>query len=435
MHGKSTEVHIESYCMSESVATNNPADKATRTGGDGRRATTAAVTAEAVGFMHSGIGVSRYVAMHALGAVFPLTAGVIFFGWRALGAVVLVLVGATGATLVWQRIGSRGAQLRHDHVMWLALLLAMTLPASLFSGSAVAADGNALPSLWPVLLSAGVILVIFTWLLGGLGAGRVHPVLITHLLLFICFQDALTPGYVLQRKHIMIGDLLAVMPPELRSKDIEKPWLRAPDAANYDSIRRTPASQILLEYTRGADAPTRSWVSLDAVLRDRMPPLEDLIVGGHPAPIGMGSAIAVIIGGLFLLYRGLIDYRVPLLIIIGAIVALLVLPVPVVITERDAVWRWLPMRDADVGWDIGLTLLNYELMSSPLLFTAFFLATSAAVRPIALRARIVYALFIGLLAGAFQFYVSVSIGPYIALLVASLLTPTFDRFFRPRTLV
>jgi len=29
-------------------------------------------------------------------------------------------------------------------------------------------------------------------------------------------------------------------------------------------------------------------------VRDAMPPMEDLVVGGHPGPIGASSAIAVI---------------------------------------------------------------------------------------------------------------------------------------------
>jgi len=39
------------------------------------------------------------------------------------------------------------------------------------------------------------------------------------------------------------------------------------------------------------------------------------------------------------------------------------------------------------------------------------------------------------LASGLQLYVSVSYGPYLALLIISLLTPTLDRFFRQRPLV
>jgi electron transport complex protein RnfD len=233
---------------------------------------------------------------------------------------------------------------------------------------------------------------------------------------------------VLQKKHLLFGDISHSMPVD---GTITQPWIRA-TGTSPESLRIEPASQTLLRYTSGSE---RAWVSLDAMLRDRMPPLEDLIVGGHPAPIGMASAIAVIIGGLFLLYRGLIDYRVPLIIILSSILATLLLPVPVVIKENEVIWHWMVLRVQNIGWPVGVTLANYELMAGPLLFMAFFLATSPAIRPIARRARVGYAMIAGILTAIFQLYVSVSAGPYVALLLASVLTPTLDKIFRPQTLV
>ena len=258
--------------------------------------------------------------------------------------------------------------------------------------------------------------------------------LITYLLLFVCFKELLVTHYVLQRSHVFTGDILRNTPTDI-SANIKQPWIRAPDVPPYHAIRTEPASQILLSYTSGVISQNRAWISLDALLRDRLPPLEDLIVGGHPAPIGSASAIALIIGGLFLLYRGVIDYRVPLIIFLTAAAAMIVLPVPVVIKENEAVWHWLAMRLPDVGWPLGLTLVSYELMAGPLVFTAFFLATSSAVRPISRRGRAIYAALIGLLTGVFQLYVSVAAGPYLALLTASLVAPALDKLFHPRTLV
>lgn len=380
-----------------------------------------------VWLLHSGMTAARFVGMHTMGAIFPVTAGILLFGWRAIGAILVVMFSSIAALLIWRKVGSRGEQLRVDHCLWLAMLLAITLPAQLFTWI----DPATKIVVWPILVVGGICLIIFAWLLGGLGSGRVHPVLVTHLLLFVCFKDLLVPAYVLQPNHLVLGDIFHSVAIE---ETITEPWIRAA-SSGLESRRMQPASQTLVHFTSAAESSNRTWISLDAVLRDRMPPMEDLIVGGHPAPIGMGSAIAVIIGGLFLLYRGLIDYRVPLLIILSAFFSMLILPVPVVIKENDAVWQWGAFHVSSVGWPIAVTLANYEVVAGPLLFMAFFLATSPAVRPIARRARVVYAIIAGVLAAVFQLYVSVAVGPYVGLLIASIFTPTFDKFFRPRTLV
>jgi Na+-translocating ferredoxin:NAD+ oxidoreductase RnfD subunit len=391
---------------------------------------------------HSGMHVSNFVAMHILGAVFPLSAGLLLYGWRALGVIVGVCASTAFGLALWRRVGRRGGTLRYDHAMWMALLLALTLPAHLFATSDAAGLAGIAP--WPIIPAAGITLAILMWALGTSGSGRVHAVLVVHLLLVVLFRDMLVPHYTLQRMNLFRGDVLnAATPREVRpavgneGREITLPWIRLPNDYARDALYSEPASQRLIFYTTGTESPERTWVSLEGLLRDRMPPLENLIVGGQPGPIGTSSAIAVIVGGLFLLYRGLIDYRVPLLIFLGAYLALLLLPIPVRITERDEAWQWFIARPPPngVGWQVALTFVHYELMASPLLFMAFFLATAPAVRPMARRGRAVYALLVGCLAAVFQLYMAVSIGPYLALLAVSMLTPVIDRLFRPRTLV
>src|SRR5206468_8984944 len=126
----------------------------------------------------------------------------------------------------------------------------------------------------------------------------------------------------------------------------------------------------------------------------------DLVAGGQPGPIGQGSAVAVIIGGLFLLYRGVIDFRIPLLVTLSAFAALLVMPVPTVVTAQGAHFHWLALREADVQTQAAITFVNYEIMASPVLFVAFFLATAAPLRPMSRRARAVYAVTLGLACAA-----------------------------------
>jgi Na+-translocating ferredoxin:NAD+ oxidoreductase RnfD subunit len=377
---------------------------------------------------HSRITLSRYFAMHEMAALLPLLAGLSFFGWRAALTVALVLFSAGGTTLVWRKIGVRGGQLHFAHLLWLATTLSLMLPAHLVGYRSP--DGW---SGWPIPLLAGALLTIFSWVLGGLGLGRIHPVVVTYLLLAVLYGPSLTPSGVLQRNHMVLGDVTD-MPSQPAVTIAQDPWYKRPIAPDHDALNCTAPSESLWEYTTGQVSPDRSWLSLEGLLRDRLPPLEDLILGSVPGPIGAASCVAVILGGLLLLYRRLVEYRIPLTIVLSAFVVLLILPVPAVITDKPD-WRWAVGHVPDIGWAAGVTFANYEILGSPLLFTAFFLATAPAVRPLSGWGRTIYSLVIGALAAVFQLYVSVSFGSYLALMAASLLTPALDKWIRPSTLV
>lgn len=374
--------------------------------------------------LHSGMNVQTVFGTFTSGAIFPLTAGLALFGWRAGLAVAAVVFSAMTTAAIWRRIGLRGGQVRIVHMLWLAVVLAMMLPAELM----VHRKGPL--QVWPILPAAGATLVILNWLLGGLGVGRVHPVLATFLLMVALFPGHLKPNAVLQRHMLFTGDVLDVGPgrPRAGSKD---PWITRPLVNGQDALLLPPASEQLQAFTKGSEV---SWVSMDALVRDRMPPIQDLIIAGQPGPIGMGSIIAIVTGGLFLLYRGLIDYRIPLLIWLSLGVALYVLPVPIVVADQP-VWSWFAIADPRVSWATGMTFVHYEMLASPALFMAIFLATDPSVRPMAKGSRAVYAIVIGVLAAAAQRYLSVAIGPYVALLIGSILTPFLDKALRPKPIV
>lgn len=380
--------------------------------------------------LHAGVDVGRYYAMHFVGASFAAGTGVILYGWRAAAAMGIVIASALLSALLWQRIGARGGQIRLVHVGWLAVLLGMMLPAHF--ATRVDAAGYGQP--WPILVASGMTLSALMWVLGGIGAGRIHPVIVCYLLLCVFYGQAFVPHRVLQRDHLVTGDLFSAPRPDLVPPSSE-PWITAGTLGSGDAIWRPNAAETLGQFTTGTGAnDPRAWMSLDVLLRDRMPSLEDFLVGGEPGPIGAGCGLGVIVAGLFLLYRGLIDYRIPLIIFVFAYLAMLILPIPVIITDEPQ-YRWLALRVPEVSWQTALTFVHYELLAGPMLFMAFFIATSPSVRPVSKSARAVYAALTGILTAAFQLYASVSYGPYVALLIASLLTPTFDKLLRPRPLV
>ncbi len=382
--------------------------------------------------LHSRVDVNRFFATHLQATIFPIMAGVAFYGWRSLLVIGGVVASTAVGLLLWRRVGARGGELRYMHGLSMAVLLALALPAHL---SATETAGRPTHP-WPLIPAAGLTLAMALWLFARAGTSRVHPVAVVFLLIASIFAVSLTPRAVLQRDHLVTGDVMDVpdvAPP--RNAPVKEPWVTASIVAGHDAILTRTAAVQLRDFTRGQAQLDRGWLTLDEVIRDRLPPLEDLIIGGQPGPIGASSAVAVILGGLFLLYRGKIDFRVPLLIVLAAFATFLILPIPVVITENVPRWRWFAVTQPNVGWSWAITFANYELMAGPLLFVACFLATAPGVRPMTKGARAIYSILVGILAAVAQLYLSVSFGPYVALVLASPFTPLLDRWVRPRPLV
>ncbi len=392
----------------------------------------AALSAATPRLLHSGVDVHRFFATHLQATIFPITAGVAFYGWRALLVVGGVVASTWVALPLWRRVGKRGGELRVAHGLWMAVLLGMALPAHLAAG----AGAGRFTSAWPIIPAAGLALAALLWVFASGGSSRVHPVAVVFLLVAASFGSALLPRSVLQRNRIVVGDITHVpAATPSRSEAGNEPWATAAQAGTVDAVRLRSAAAQLRDFTRGQAQLDRGWLTLDEVIRDRLPPLEDLIIGAQPGPIGAASAVAVIMGGMFLLYRGMIDFRVPLLIVLAAFVTFLILPIPVVITENVPRWRWFAVNQPRVGWSWAITFANYELMAGPLLFVACFMATAPGVRPMTKGARAIYAIIVGILAAAAQLYLSVSYGAYVALVLASPVTPLLDRWVRPRALV
>ena len=178
----------------------------------------------------------------------------------------------------------------------------MMLPAGL-------AHTATTPAAWPILPLAGVLLATLNWTLGGLGSGRVHPVVATFLLLTFMYGPMMMPRHVLQRSRAGSGDLLKAVDVSRGSAGlslsgtefIQGGWLSRPQRPGVDATIAPPAAETLGSYTSGRLSPDRGWVTLEGLFRDRLPPLEDLSLGAQPGGIGTSSAIAVVIGGLFLL--------------------------------------------------------------------------------------------------------------------------------------
>ncbi|MFI5379289.1 MAG: RnfABCDGE type electron transport complex subunit D [Tepidisphaerales bacterium] len=363
------------------------------------------------------------VRLYLIAMGFPLAAGVVLYGWRA-GLSLLVLVLCTcWAGALWRRIGPRGAALSTPHLICMAILLGLMLPPHLLIAPRLGRSlGDWQP--WAVVPAGAMLLAAALWLVGHRGLKRIHPLLLTFLALAGLFHHILIPHNVLCRGKMLTGDLADAVPVLSVS---EEPWFRQMSADDDHQARwlEATAARRLSDYT-SARRSQGEWLSLEALIRGAMPPLEDIVIGGHPSAMGMSSAIAVLVGGLFLVYRRVIPAGVPLLMVLTAYLCFFILPVPVVVTPQGPLWRPLVAPRAHEDIATVITFANYELMATPLLFVAFFLAPLGGICPRRRAARTRYAFLLGAAIAASQIYVSASFGPYLALAIVNLLSPTLE---------
>ncbi len=358
-----------------------------------------------------------------VGMLLPLLAGLAAFGWRAAGTIFLVIAGAIAGRWVLHRLRNWPANVTRLSLVTRGTLVALFLPPTMFDVDHTLTQPNAL---WPLAISIGLVLAIVTWLINRAGTARVSPVVLT-LMMTIAISGALSLNdRVLQPNRIFTGDLLTehVVPHPTATAD---PWIFSHPAGDGVARRVEPAARRLDDYLRARHHDDARAVTIARLVSDDLPPLEDLVVIGHPRTLGAASGIAIVVGGLFLVHRRMTAFRLPATMLIAVLAVLIIAPVPVIVSPQETVRIWLAGHDPRVGWAMGLTFVNYVLMSSPVLLVIFFLASLPGIRPLGGRAGLVYAAIFGLLCGILTSMISLDFGAVVALALAQLIAPTLDR--------
>ena len=134
-----------------------------------------------------------------------------------------------------------------------------------------------------------------------------------------------------------------------------------------------------------------------------------LFIGIHGGTIGETSAIALILGGLFLIWKKVITWHVPFTFI-GSVFLL----------------TWL----LGGGWDYFYP--TYQILSGGLMLGAFFMATDYSTSPITTMGKIIMGLGCGFLTVLIRLYGGYPEGVTFAILLMNLCVPLIDKFTKPR---
>jgi len=139
-------------------------------------------------------------------------------------------------------------------------------------------------------------------------------------------------------------------------------------------------------------------------------PYLDMFLGNVGGCIGETSALALLIGGLYLVARRVIDPRIPA-VYIGTV----------------AVFTWIAGPN---GLFTGDAL--YHVLAGGLMLGAFFMATDYTTSPMYVSGRIVFALGCGILTSVIRLWGGYPEGVSYSILLMNLAVPLIDRAFQPR---
>lgn len=281
-------------------------------------------------------------------ALLPAAAvGVYFFGARAFLVILTTILSCVVSEYIARRAMNRENTLGDYSAVVTGLLLALNLPPTI--------------PLWIAAVGGVIAIVIVKQIFGGLGQNFMNPALAARVMLLISWPVHMT-------KWVIPG----------------------PDAVSS----ATP-----LAIMKGKEAAGAA-----------LPQYMDLFIGNIGGCIGETSALALLIGAAYLVFRRVITLEIPLGFI-GTV----------------AIFTWI------FGGKAGLFTGDFvaHILAGGLILGAFFMATDYSTSPITFKGKLIMGVGCGLLTGIIRLYTGYPEGVSFAILLMNIVTPLIDRYTIP----
>ncbi len=274
-------------------------------------------------------------------ALLPATvASVILFGFRALITIAVCVTTAVLSEFFFNIICKKEQTVSDLSAIVTGLLLALSLPAH--------------AEIWHCVVGSAFAIIVVKCLFGGIGCNFANPAVTARVFLLIAFSAS-------------IGGATA------------------PVVNNAELVASaTPLEIIKL----GSDAA--------------LPTLLDMFLGNRAGAIGETCALALLIGGIYLVARRVIKWHTPVIYIATVFVLSLII-------KQD------------------FTVALYQVLGGGLMLSAFFMITDYVTTPINTLGKMVFAFGCGVITVLIRFWGSYPEGISFAILIMNILSPYIEK--------
>ena len=300
---------------------------------------------------------TSYIMKQVIIALIPAAlSSLYFFRLNALSVMFFCILGTVGSEFLYQKINKKESTIGDFSAVVTGLLLAFNVPASL--------------PWWMCLVGGAFAIIVVKMVFGGIGNNFINPALGSRAFLLASFPVAMTnwtnPGIN---------------------------WI----GSNIDAVTTATPLSFLKVGSLGVNDLTANGINMT-----------DMILGNIGGCIGETSTILIVLGGVYLIYKGIIDYIIPVFYI--GIVFILTF----------------------ILGDFSINFALYEIFAGGLMLGGFFMLTDYTTSPMNKKGQIIYALLAGVITVVIRLYGGYPEGVSYSILLANVATPLIDKYVSNR---
>ena len=295
------------------------------------------------------------IMWNVVAALVPAAAfGVYYFGVNALVNIIVAIVSAVIFEFLCEKAMHKRITITDGSAVITGLLLAMTCPPSL--------------PWWMSIVGSFLAIVVCKQAMGGLGYNIFNPAHVGRAGLMVSWPVAMTTWT--QLNGTVIDGVAGATPL---------------------NVFKHGGSDALFQLFG-----TNDWSSI----------YQSLFFGFRNGSLGETSTVLLILGGLWLIYKGYVNWQVPVVMI--ATVGIL----------TGAVYG-------------SANVALFQMMAGGLIIGAFFMATDMVTAPITVKGQVIFALGCGLITVLIRVLGGYPEGVCYSILLMNTLTPLIDRLVKP----
>ncbi len=316
------------------------------------------------------------IMRHVVYALLPLAAYAVYqFGISALALMIITVLSCIGTEHLFCKLSDKKTTIGDASAIITGLLLAMTLPPGF--------------PLWMGTIAGFVAIAMGKTLFGGLGFNVFNPALVGRAFIQATFPVSITtwtPALVTDRFIEFIPSTLAL------------PFMKPAATAEW-------VTQVSIDGFSGATP--LALMKFQGIMSDSM----DLFLGLTAGSTGETSSLLILICGAYLVYKNMLDWRIPAAVIFGTVLSA----------------ECLYLLDSTKYPTAG-----FMIFSGGLMFAAVFMASDMVASPVTPLGIFVFGLLVGFLTVIIRLFGGLTEAVMYAILFGNAATPLIESYTQPR---